>query len=122
LLNFLLAAAASGKVTPPVTAYSEMSVSPDASVFVRIASLSAQALAEDGAVKTEEFLAACSEVLPIVGALTSHLATELAAAGSGTRGMQVALANGLDCGCTLGGRSVAPRKTRRTANHLYGLN
>ena len=44
-----------------------MSLAPDASVFVRIASLSAQALAQDGAVKTEEFLAACSEVLPIVG-------------------------------------------------------
>lgn len=44
-----------------------MSVAHDTSVLVRIADLSAQALAQDGAVKTEEFLAACSEVLPIVG-------------------------------------------------------
>lgn len=44
-----------------------MASAPDTSVFVRIADLSAQALAQDGGVRTEEFLAACSEVLPIVG-------------------------------------------------------
>lgn len=37
------------------------------SVFLRIAALSAEALAPGGAVYTTAFLAACSEVLPIVG-------------------------------------------------------
>ena len=37
------------------------------SVFVRIATLSAEALTPEGTVRTLDFLAACSEVLPIIG-------------------------------------------------------
>ena len=43
-------------------------VAEDQSVFLRIAKLSAEALAPGGGVRTDAFLAACSEVLPIVGA------------------------------------------------------
>ncbi len=42
------------------------------STFQRIAKLSANALTPDGGVDSVEFLAACSEVLPIVGELVSH--------------------------------------------------
>ncbi len=46
-------------------------------MFVRIANLSARALAGDGQVKTTEFLAACSEVLPIVGELHATCCLDL---------------------------------------------
>ncbi len=44
-----------------------MRAAADQPVFLRIARLSAEALAPGGGVRTDAFLAACNEVLPIVG-------------------------------------------------------